>query len=117
MWLYAFREYAPTEADWGKYAILTPGRLSTAFPQHVHVEPTRFFRPSWREADKIYKGFYDWSQNYVMHLWNKVSKTFKIPQSPSEIPEVGKMTCTLHELFRYIYYNQTHVHAKERNPT
>ena len=112
MWLNAFREYAPRgKRDWGTYAIFAPGSISINFPALVHVEKRRFFRPAWFEKHMIYDGFYDWSKNYVLHMWNKLSANSSIPSTPEEIPTVDKMTCTIHEVFRHVYYDETVVHA------
>ena len=115
MWLYAFREYHPGPGDWATYAIIAPGRIAKAFPHLVHTEPRRFFQPAWYDMPKIYGGFYDWSKNYILHMWNKVANKKLIPKSPSEIPPIDKMKYTLQEVFRHIYFNETIVHAKRKH--
>ena len=116
MWLFNFREYDPKGMqDWGRYAIIAPGRIAAAYPHLIHLEPKRFFQPAYYNAGKqIYKGFYDWSNNYILHMWNKVSDKSSVPNSPSEIPPAEKITCTIQEVFRHLYFNETVIHAKDK---
>ena len=95
MWLYAFREYkARRKWNWSDYATIAPGKIAIHFPEHVHVENTSFYKPSWYEVYKIYDGFYDWSQNYVLHTWNTATTGFVMPDNPSAILTKYDVKCT-----------------------
>ena len=116
LWLFAYREYNPKGSGaWARYSIIAPGRVAAAYPHLIHLEPKRFFQPAYYNIHKIYEGFYDWSNNYILHMWNKVGVKAFIPKSPSEIPPARNITCTLQEVFRHIYFNETVIHAKGRN--
>ena len=118
LWLFAYREYNPKGHDaWGRYSIIAPGRVAAAYPHLIYLEPKRFFQPSYYNMHTIYKTFYDWSNNYILHLWNHVAGKSLIPTSPTEILTKENITCTLQEIFRHIYFNETIIHAKRRNHT
>ena len=115
IWLFAFREYNPIGYDaWERYAIIAPGRVAAAYPHLIHLEPKRFFQPSHDNTRKIYKEFYDWSNNYILHMWNRAGDKALVPKSPSEIPPAQNITSTLQEVFRHIYFNETVIHARLR---
>ena len=118
LWLHAYREYNPIGYDaWERYCIIAPGRVAAAYPHLIHLEPKRFFQPAYYDMHDIYEGFYDWSNNYILHMWNVAADRYKalVPKSPSEIPPAKNITSTLQEVFRHIYFNETVIHAKGRN--
>ena len=116
MWLYAYREYNPRRRGaWTWYSVLAPGRVAAAYPYLIHLERRRFFQPAYYDLQKIFEGFYDWSNNYILHMWNRGARKSLIPKSPSEIPPAQNITSTLQEVFRHIYFNETVIHAKERH--
>ena len=118
LWLFAYREYNPKARNaYVRYSIAAPGRIAAAYPHLIHLEPKRIFQPSHYAKHKIYEDFFDWSNNYVLHLWNSARNKGWVPKSPSEIPPAQNITCTLQEVFRHIYFNETVIHAKGRATT
>ena len=128
LWLYAFREYAPRgPLDWNTYSVKTPADIAMIYPEKVHIEQTRFFRPNYIELTSIYRGFYDWSNKYTVHMWESsihFSYTLLgtkwenvVPQSPSEIPAGDRVRNSIQEIFRHICFNDTIINAKYGKPT
>ena len=128
LWLYAFRECAPRGIlDWTTYNVKTPANIAMIYPEKVHIKHTRFFRPNYAELTGIYRGFYDWSKKYTVHLWES-SGHFSyallgtkwddvVPKSPSEIPSGYRVQNSIQEIFRHICFNDTIINAKYGKPT
>ena len=57
---------------WAYNSGVVPSKLATRYPHLVHIEPHRLHRPNWgrAELETIYgPGWFDWRQNYAVHLW------------------------------------------------
>ena len=59
-------DYKPS---WEYNALNIPAILAKNHPRLIHVEGFNFTRPNWPNRQLIYKGNYDWSTNYGMHLF------------------------------------------------
>ena len=85
-----------------EYNVQTPLRLQRKFPHLIHVEEQSINHPNWHknEIRMIFEEEYkfDWHQNYVVHLWNTVSK---INTSPNRIK---KLNSAFGEMARMVYY-------------
>ena len=125
LWFYAYREYAPTKEDgWAKYSGRAPAKIARIYSNEIHIESSRFFRPNYKEMYGIYRGYYDWSNNYIVHLWTSSQNSFDlgikresvVPNSPMDIPTVDKVHNSIQEIFRHICFNETIITAKYRKP-
>ena len=89
---------------WGEDSVLFPNRMiRTNFSNLIHVEESSINRPNWAELDLIFKGHFDWTTHYAMHLWNHMPESKR--RIPYETPEnILHMNSSFGEIARYIYY-------------
>ena len=97
VWLETYRAYDPH--SWARHSTHTPHTLHALLPHLAHVEERSLVRPSWRELDAIYRGHYDWTGNYCLHVY--LGERFAVPRS---VRQMNVYDCTLGEVMRYIYH-------------
>ena len=128
LWLYAYREYAPRfyafNFHWATYSVEAPAYIARTYPEIIHIEMNRFFRPNYKEKHHFYEGFYDWSNKYIVHLWSSsaplhfnIPDRERLPKSPMDIPPGHMVQNSIQEIFRHICFNETIIHAKYGKPT
>ena len=72
LWYDTYRyDYRPI---WLHNALLLPANLAKKYPHLIHIEGFNFTRPNWPNRQQIFKGNYDWSTNYGMHLFERAYK-------------------------------------------
>ena len=88
---------------WG-YNVQTAMKMAKKYPHLIHVEEKYINHPNfWKEEirmlfDEKYK--FDWSKNYVVHLWHKISKVSADPET------IKHLESSFGEIARMIYYKK-----------
>ena len=96
--------------SWGYNAVVLPSVLYRIYPDLIHVEPESINHPNYGrgEVEKIFgplerEGGLDWTKNFVVHLWNKVTADVF-----TETPEnIRKMNSACGQMARQVYYGTT----------
>ena len=98
--------------SWGYNAVLTPSVLSRKHPDLIHVESESINQPTWERnsVGKIFDliekgGGFNWTKNYVVHLWNKVTQT-SVHETPANIRTLNS---AYGQIARQIYYGKTDI--------
>ena len=98
VWLNVFRDYNPFPWNWAYYVIVTPNRLAQVLPERLHIEENTLHKPSWQQAELLFRKRVDWSKSYAVHVWKRYGS---VPKSPAEL---DALNTTLGEIMRYIYF-------------
>ncbi|ELU07691.1 hypothetical protein CAPTEDRAFT_189062 [Capitella teleta] len=99
-WLSAYCSYRPFVWNWARYAVWSPHELAAQHPHLIHVEDKNLLHPSWHEPDLLFKGNYDWSENYAMHIWHRFGY---VPETPEEIMHLNT---TIGQVMRHVYQSK-----------
>ena len=109
--------YRFTELWWDKYlkefrssiwnynSVIVPGLLQKKHPGLVHVEKKLMMHPNWTpaEIEYLYQEdlFYDWKQNFVIHLWYRKYNKHHTPEN------IKRLNTTMGLIFRHFYYGHS----------
>lgn len=86
---------------WGEASIIGSSDVARQHPELIHVEETSMNRPSYFETDLIYKGKFNWSEKYSVHLW------YRYHHKEYNHVSIRRLKNSLGEIFRYIWYNSS----------
>jgi len=106
MWRQGYRTYIPWPWNWANYAVWTPNKLAKAIPDHVHIEEDTLHHPNFDHSDLLFRGHYNWSRSYAMHIWKRYGP---VPDSPDEMDSLDS---TLGEVMRHAYYGDSALRAR-----
>ena len=97
IWLESYKNY--NEKNWSENSVAMAHRLEQIFPHLVHVEPTSFNHPTWKNFHELYRGNYDLSNNYAIHLYFKLMHYI-----PESLEELDGYNCTVGAAMRGVLY-------------
>ena len=80
-----YHTYLGSYEGWNRKSVVNANILAGLYPHLVHVEETTLNRPNWKEMDQIYDGWYNWTQNYAVHLWVRLWPDEKRPNGVEDI--------------------------------
>src|SRR6218665_933236 len=80
-----YHSYLGSNELWNRKSVFNADRLASLYPHLVHVEETTLNRPNWGEKVRIYDGWYNWTQNYAVHLWMRMWPYEKRPNGVEDI--------------------------------
>ena len=96
VWYDTYRNF--TKREWDYHDSIVPYNLQFSHPQLVHVERGTINYPGGKELDLIYKGRYDWSRNYAIHLW------YRLHEFEHSITSIKTMDTTFGEVARFVLF-------------
>ena len=93
------------DKHWGWNSVVMAYRLAKLHPALVHVEWNTLIHPNFLNTKWLLEKnkLWDWSDVYGMHLYYRHYKPQHNPQ------DIKLLNSTLGEVFRFIYYNTTHI--------
>lgn len=104
LWYSHYRYFTENSAaEWGKYSIYVPWKLSQYNPELIHVEHGTINRPNAGDemAYLFTPGlYYNLTNNYAVHLWYRNHNVDYTPDS------IKHLTTTIGRVFRYIYFEE-----------
>lgn len=100
----AYRSYRGHNESWEYTPVVLPHRLAAIFPDLIHIERTSIARPNMDEAEmrRFFRGVYDWSNNYCVHVWTNNGR-YRLPSQP---PKTSLRNWTLCNIIYYILYDK-----------
>jgi hypothetical protein len=108
MVLEAYRSYLGERRNlWSYSACGVPHRLAEVFPHLVHVEETSIAQPNWQpEGLKqiFFENNYNWTSNYCVHVWGKMTENGLTPPVPSNPEELAACKSMLGQIMRHALY-------------
>ena len=84
------------------------------YPTEIHVEHETMVRPNWKELNLLFKGYFDWSASYNIHMSgsngryiNGLKQSYNV--SLSSVSDFDCMENTIGELVRYVFYKNASI--------
>lgn len=81
-WLQEYRDFTSVGSGlnkWGRFSVLNPWALHKQLgDDYVRTFNGDMIRPAWYEHDKMFKGYYDWSDAYNIHLSPRAWWKYKV---------------------------------------
>ena len=96
-----YNSYLGSKEGWNVKSVHNPHTLASLYSHLVHVEETTLNRPNWIEMVQIYDGWYNWTQNYAVHLFLRMWPDDKLPNG---VEDILTRNTTLGELARRVIY-------------
>ena len=95
-WYGTYQNITKSEQD--EHSARVPYNLQKLFPRDIHVEDKTMNYPSGKRLDLLYDKMYNYSQNYVLHLWSELHDQEHNPT------DIRTMNTTFGQVARRIYY-------------
>jgi len=67
-----YHSYIGVQEMWAQKSVINTDLLARLYPHLVHIEDTTLNFPDYRHRVWIYNGWYNWTQNYAIHLWMRL---------------------------------------------
>ena len=68
-WLLEYKFYK--NIMMGPYSVMKIWGLKQAFPNELTAIKNKWVRPNWREQNLLFEGYFDWSENFNVHMNNR----------------------------------------------
>ena len=105
-WLQEYREFTSVGSGlnkWGRFSVLNPWALHKQLGNdYVKTFNGDMVRPAWYEHDKMFRGYYNWSESYNIHLSPRAWWKYKVKRYNASLVDFVTEDNTLGEVYRHV---------------
>lgn len=99
-----YHSYTGNQEVWAEKSVVNTDRLARLFPHLVHIEDTTLNQPNYRLRAVLYNGWFNWTQNYAIHLWMRL---WPKPRLPKGFEDILMHKTTFAEVARLIVFGSS----------